>query len=76
MKVLATLENGKKQSNKQKSNFAREAHFFVNFFAVVLLWWGCTPLYELYIRYDTMCRPIGKGFAPFWSENGYTLCPF
>ena len=24
-----------------------------------------------------MCRPKGlKGFAPFWSENGYRLCLF
>ena len=32
-------ENGEKnnnRSNQQKSNFARAAHFFVHFFAVVL----------------------------------------
>ena len=23
-----------------------------------------------------ICRPIGRGFAPFWSENGHKLCPF
>ena len=23
-----------------------------------------------------MYHPIGRVFAPFWSENAYTLCPF
>ena len=23
-----------------------------------------------------ICRPKVYGFAPFWSENGYRLCPF
>ena len=34
---------------------------------------GGTPLYKLY-RYVPPHR-VGL-FAPFWSENGYTLCPF
>ena len=32
-----------------------------------------TPLYKLY-TYEP--PPSGRVFAPFWSENGYTLCPF
>ena len=32
-----------------------------------------TPLYKLY-TYEPPHR-VGF-FAPFWSENGYTLCPF
>ena len=32
---------------------------------------GGTTLYKPY-RY---VPPSGRGFAPFWSENGYTLCP-
>ena len=23
-----------------------------------------------------MAAPSGRVFGPFWSENGYTLCPF
>ena len=33
---------------------------------------GGTPLYKLY-RWGP---PSGRIFAPFWSENGYTLRPF
>ena len=29
-----------------------------------------------YVSYIGMCSPIGSVFAPFWSENRYTLCPF
>ena len=29
-----------------------------------------------YISHIGTCRPLGRVFAPFWSENGYTLCPF
>ena len=29
-----------------------------------------------YISYIGMCRLIGRVFAPFWSENESTLCPF
>ena len=36
--------------------------------------WGGTPLYKLY-RY-VHAAPSGSVFGPFWSENGYTLCPF
>ena len=33
-----------------------------------------TSLYKLYkFRYYT---PSGRVFESFWSENGYTLCPF
>ena len=28
-----------------------------------------------YISYIGMCAPSGRVFAPFWAENGYTLCP-
>ena len=34
---------------------------------------GGTPLLFKLYRYGP---PIGQGFAPFWAENGYTLCPF
>ena len=30
----------------------------------------------LNIRRIGMCAPKGRVFAPFWSENGYRLCPF
>ena len=33
--------------------------------------WG-TPLYKPY----RCAAPSGMVFAPFWSEHGYTLCPF
>ena len=33
-----------------------------------------TPLYKLY-RYVPP-HWVAWVFAPFWSENGYTLCPF
>ena len=30
-----------------------------------------------YLNFIGMCRPIGAGFfAPFWTENGPTFCPF
>ena len=32
-----------------------------------------TPLYEPYMYVPP---PKGGVFAPFWSENGYRLCPF
>ena len=32
-----------------------------------------TPLYKLY-RY-VPSHQVARVFAPFWSENGYTLCP-
>ena len=35
---------------------------------------GGTPFYEPY-RYVS-AAPKGRVFVPFWSENGYTLCPF
>ena len=35
---------------------------------------GSTPLYKPYDK--GMCCPKGDGFAPFWSENWYRLCPF
>ena len=33
---------------------------------------GGTPLYKPY----RCAAPAGLVFAPFWSEHGYTLCPF
>ena len=36
---------------------------------------GGTPSYKPY-RYVLPQRPSGRVFEPFWSENGYTLCPF
>ena len=70
-----TVKNNNR-SNKQKSNFARAAHFFL-YISLPLL---CPPPrggllpYMSYIKLG-MCRPIGMGFAQFWSENGDTLCP-
>ena len=29
-----------------------------------------------YISFIGSAAPSGRVFAPFWSENGYTLCPF
>ena len=29
-----------------------------------------------YISYIGMCRPSGRVFAPFWSENGYSFAHF
>ena len=29
-----------------------------------------------YISYRYVAPPSGRVFAPFWSENGNTLCPF
>ena len=29
-----------------------------------------------YISYQVFAVPSGRVFAPFWFENGYTLCPF
>ena len=34
---------------------------------------GGTPLYK---QYTVCAAPKGRGFAPFWSENLYRLCPF
>ena len=36
---------------------------------------GLLP-YISYMLYRYVPPPSGRVFAPFWSENGYTLCPF
>ena len=56
----------------QPHTFIMHAHFRVLILTIcVKLSRGATSLYELYHEY-----PKGRVFAPFWSENGYTLRPF
>ena len=34
------------------------------------------PLYPVWETRGVVPNPSGRVFAPFWSENEYTLCPF
>ena len=60
-----------------------------NCLAKLKKWWGLITQIEkksshpggvgllLYISHIGICAtPSGRVFAPFWSENGYKLCPF